>query len=80
VRLNRAIALAMRDGPDPHLLDDIGDHPLLPATKADFLRRLGDHEAAAVEYRAAISVAPTEADRAFLERRLAEVAGRRQIG
>jgi RNA polymerase sigma-70 factor (ECF subfamily) len=67
VRLNRAIALSKRDGPDLALLDGIGDHQLLPATRADFLRRLGDHEAAAAEYAKAAERAPTAADRRYLE-------------
>ena len=76
VRLNRAIALSMRDGPDLALLDGIADHPLLPATRADFLRRLGDHEAARAEYEKAIERAPTAADRAYLHRRSAALKGR----
>jgi RNA polymerase sigma-70 factor, ECF subfamily len=73
VRLNRAIALCMRDGPDLRLLEGVDGHPLLAATRADFLRRLGDNEAAAGEYRAAIPLAPTAADRAYLQKRLIEL-------
>ena len=73
VRLNRAIALAMRDGPDPALLDGVGDHPLLPATRADFLRRLGRAAEAATQYRAALDRTGDPAERAYLRRRLSEV-------
>jgi RNA polymerase sigma-70 factor (ECF subfamily) len=73
VRLNRAIALAMRDGPDPALLDGVGDHPLLPATRADFLRRLGRAAEAATQYRAALERTGAPAERAYLRRRLSEV-------
>jgi RNA polymerase sigma-70 factor (ECF subfamily) len=75
VRLNRAIALAMRDGPDLALLDGIADHPLLPATRADFLRRLGHDEAARAEYRAALDRTGDPAEQGYLRRRLAEVGG-----
>jgi RNA polymerase sigma-70 factor (ECF subfamily) len=75
VRLNRAIALAMRDGPDLALLDGIGDHPLLPATRADFLRRLGRADEAAAAYRAALERTGDPAEQAYLRRRLASVYG-----
>ena len=73
VRLNRAIALSMRDGPDLGLLDALGDHPLLPATRADFHRRLGDHAAAVVAYRSALARATSAPERAFLQRRITEL-------
>ncbi len=73
VRLNRAIARAMRDGPDLALLDGIADHPLLAATRADFLRRLGRSGEAAAEYRAALERTGDAAERGYLRRRLAEV-------
>ena len=46
----------------------------LPAAKADLLRRLGRGDEAAVAYRAALALADNDAERAFLERRLAECA------
>jgi RNA polymerase sigma-70 factor, ECF subfamily len=70
VRLNRAVALAMRDQPDLALLDGIGDHPLLPATRADFHRRLGDTTAAAAEYGKALTRATSDAERAWFLRHL----------
>jgi RNA polymerase sigma-70 factor (ECF subfamily) len=83
VRLNWAVAVAMADGPDAGLamvdaLDESGeltDYHLLPATRADLLRRLGRHSEAAAAYRTALDLAPTDAERRYLARRLAE-AGR----
>jgi RNA polymerase sigma-70 factor, ECF subfamily len=83
VRLNRAVAVAMADGPAVGLvlLDELeaaGELPryhLVPATRADLLRRLGRPDEAAVAYRAALILAPTEAERRYLERRLAEITG-----
>jgi RNA polymerase sigma-70 factor (ECF subfamily) len=81
VRLNRAVAVAMADGPAAGLplvdeLDESGElagYQLLPATRADLLRRLGRHREAAESYRAALALGGTEAERRFLARRLAEV-------
>ncbi len=80
VELNRAVALAMRDGPEAGLaaLDALdapslrGYHPY-PAARADLLRRLGRTAEAAVAYRAALGLADNERERAFLRRRLAEL-------
>ncbi|HWD00902.1 MAG TPA: RNA polymerase sigma factor [Amycolatopsis sp.] len=78
VKLNQAVAVAMADGPEAGLalVDAMADEPdgyhLLPATRADLLRRLGRHVEAAEEYRAALALAGTEAERRFLQRRLAE--------
>jgi RNA polymerase sigma-70 factor (ECF subfamily) len=74
VRLNRAIAIAMRDGPDAGLalLDDVGDHPLLPATRADLLRRLGRPADAATHYREALTRTTNDAESRYLARRLRE--------
>lgn len=76
VALNRAIALGMAAGPDAGLaaLDDVaaalGDYPLLPAARADLLRRAGRLEEAAVQYAAAIAVASGDAERRALQRML----------
>jgi RNA polymerase sigma-70 factor (ECF subfamily) len=83
VRLNRAVAVAMADGPAAGLemvdaLDDSGalaGYHLLPATRADLLRRLGRHAEAAAAYRQALELATADADRRYLLRRLAEVTG-----
>jgi RNA polymerase sigma-70 factor (ECF subfamily) len=85
VALHRAVAVAETEGPDAalRLVDAIadGDHRgrglagyhLLPAIRADLLRRLGRATEAASAYRAAIVHAENAAERAFLERRLASV-------
>jgi RNA polymerase sigma-70 factor, ECF subfamily len=85
VRLNRAVAIAMTDGPEAGLrlvqeLADSRDLPnyhLLPATRADLLRRLGQHDAAAETYREALNLAPTDAERRYLSRRLTEMDAKR---
>jgi len=73
VRLNRAVAVAEVDGPAAGLalLADVelpGFH-LLPATRADLLRRLGRVEEATAAYDVAIAIAGNAADREFLTRR-----------
>jgi RNA polymerase sigma-70 factor (ECF subfamily) len=81
VRLNRAAAVAMARGPAVALelvreLDRSGElagYPLLAATRADLLRRLGRTEEAAVAYREAMAQAGTAAERRFLARRLEEL-------
>ena len=77
VALNRAVAVAMADGMERGLalLETIhlpGYH-LLPAARADLLRRLGRRQDAAAAYREALALVTNEAERRFLERRLAEV-------
>jgi RNA polymerase sigma-70 factor, ECF subfamily len=82
VDLNRAVAVGMADGPDAALpmLDEIDatgqltDYYLLPATRADLLRRAGRVQEAIVSYRAALDLAPTEAERRYLRRRLDELS------
>ncbi|TGA85482.1 RNA polymerase sigma factor [Streptomyces palmae] len=84
VALNRAVAVAMRDGPEAglDLLDALADagelcgFHLLPAARADLLRRLGRTAEAAVAYRAALDLAGNESERATLARRLAELPDR----
>jgi RNA polymerase sigma-70 factor (ECF subfamily) len=81
VQLNRAIAVAMAHGPAAGLglVDELAGtldgYHLLPATRADLLRRLGRRAEAADAYRDALRLAPTGAERRYLERRLAEVTG-----
>ncbi len=83
VELNRAVAVAFAEGPAVGLgvVDAVADDPrlarmhLLPATRADLLRRLGRRNEAADAYRAALDLARTRPERAFLRRRLDEVAG-----
>jgi len=83
VDLNRAVAIAMASGPAAGLalVDDLAArgvlpaYYLLPATRADLLRRLDRRDEAAASYRQALSLVPTEPERRFLQRRLAEVGG-----
>ncbi|MGQ0804336.1 MAG: RNA polymerase sigma factor [Actinomycetota bacterium] len=79
VELNRAVAVAMADGPEAGLAlvdaleasGDLAGYYLLPACRADLLRRLGRPEDAA--YREALELVGTDAERRYLDRRLAEV-------
>ena len=80
VQLNRAVAMAMRDGPQAGLaaLDALETGPLrgyhlLPAARADLLRKLGRTTQAATAYQAALELAANERERAHLRRRLAEL-------
>ena len=83
VALNRAVAIAMRDGPAAglELLDTFAaderlrGYHLLPAARADLLRRLGRPGEAAAAYRDALTLVGNEPERAYLTRRLAEVQG-----
>jgi RNA polymerase sigma-70 factor (ECF subfamily) len=50
----------------------LAGYHLLPATRADLLRRLERHEEAAAGYREALALAPTDAERRYLARRLGE--------
>jgi RNA polymerase sigma-70 factor, ECF subfamily len=83
VALNRAVAVAMAQGPAAGLAQ-IGEleaggrlagYRYLPAAKADLLRRLGNREEAAQAYRDALALTDNDAERAFLARRLTEVTG-----
>jgi RNA polymerase sigma-70 factor (ECF subfamily) len=79
VELNRAVAVAMARGADEGLdliaqIQGLDDYHLLHAARADLLRRLGRRDEAAGAYRRALSLAPNPVERAFLERRLSEVA------
>jgi RNA polymerase sigma-70 factor (ECF subfamily) len=81
VELNRAVALAMRDGPEAGielinaLLDrgDLSDYHLAHSAKADLLRRLGRNAEARLAYEQALILTRQEPERRFLERRLAEI-------
>jgi RNA polymerase sigma-70 factor, ECF subfamily len=82
VELNRAVALAMVDGPERGLMcidaivarGELGGYHLLPSARADLLRRLGRHAEAADAYRAALALVTLEPERRFLLRRLTEVS------
>jgi RNA polymerase sigma-70 factor (ECF subfamily) len=83
VELNRAVAVSMARGPAAglELLDALEEdkhlegYYLLPATRADFLRRLDRPGEAAAAYRQALDLVTTDVERRFLEGRLREVAG-----
>lgn len=76
VALNRAIAIGETDGPNAALtaLDPIGSdldtYHLLHATRGSLLRRLGERDAATAAYERAVVLAPTEADRRFLNKQI----------
>ncbi len=80
IALNRAVAVSMSEGPEAGLvlLDRIAPdgelraYHLLPAARADMLRRLGRRAEAAEAYRRAFDLAGTDAERRYLERRLLE--------
>ena len=88
VELNRAVAVAFATGPAEGLavVDAVADDPrlarthVLPATRADLLRRLGRRDKAAAAYREALALVRTGPERAYLERRLREVAGTGHAG
>jgi RNA polymerase sigma-70 factor, ECF subfamily len=83
VSLNRAVAVAMVDGPRPALAlvdalaatNHLTNYHLLHAARADLLRRLGSTVEAAKSYRRALALATNDSERRFLERRLREVQG-----
>jgi RNA polymerase sigma-70 factor (ECF subfamily) len=86
VALNRAVAVAMTDGPDAGLVavSEIEADPsltryhYLPAVKADLLRRTGQREAAAEQYRQALARVQNDVERRFLQGRLTEVTAVRR--
>jgi RNA polymerase sigma-70 factor (ECF subfamily) len=81
IELNRAVALAMRDGPEAGLasidaiLDrgELRDYRLAHAARAEFCRRLGRTKEARASYERALALTRQEPERRFLERRLAEI-------
>jgi RNA polymerase sigma-70 factor, ECF subfamily len=79
VALNRAVAVAEVDGPAAalSLVDalDLGNYYLLPAIRADLLRRLGRTDEALSDYDAAIALARSSAERQFLRLRRQLLAG-----
>jgi RNA polymerase sigma-70 factor (ECF subfamily) len=84
VELNHAVAVGMAFGPAAGLElvetleagGKLAGYHLLPATRADFLRRLGRRQEAAAAYREALELTSTDAERRYLARRLAEVSDR----
>jgi RNA polymerase sigma-70 factor, ECF subfamily len=81
ISLNRAVAVAMVDGPQPALAlvnelaaaGDLDGYHLLHAARADLLRRVGSYVEAAASYARALTLVTNESERRFLERRLREI-------
>jgi RNA polymerase sigma-70 factor, ECF subfamily len=81
VALNQVAAVAMAAGPEQGLTllgeieerGDLAGYYLLPAAKADLLRRLGRWPEAAAAYQEALGTVTNEAERRYLQRRLREV-------
>jgi RNA polymerase sigma-70 factor (ECF subfamily) len=82
VELNRAVAVAMRDGPETGLAmieklmstGELNDYHLIHAARADLYRRLGDWNQARTCYEKAIALCNQTAERRFLDRRLHEIS------
>jgi RNA polymerase sigma-70 factor (ECF subfamily) len=82
IELNRAVAVAMRDGPAAGvaLIDailargDLSDYHLAHSARADFCRQLGRKDDARAAYRRALALAKQEPERRFLQRRIAELS------
>lgn len=85
VSLNRAVAVAMRDGPQKglslidELEDELAEYHLLHAARADLLRRTGSTSESARSYGKALELVTNESERRFLEKRLREVEAN-QVG
>jgi RNA polymerase sigma-70 factor, ECF subfamily len=83
VELNRAVAVAMADGPAAGLelvaaleaAGELQEYHLLPATRADLLERLGRPGEAAASYAEALALAVTDSERRYLARKVAETSG-----
>jgi RNA polymerase sigma-70 factor (ECF subfamily) len=83
IELNRAVALAMRDGPEAGLAQvdrllasgELDNYHLAHAARADLLRRLGRREQAINAYRRALALTQQGPDRQFLHNRLEELGG-----
>src|SRR5262245_6805387 len=81
VSLNRAVAIAMVEGPEPalRLIDaltaggELDNYHLLHSTRAELLRRIGSFQEAAKSYSRALALATNNSERRFLERRLQQV-------
>jgi RNA polymerase sigma-70 factor (ECF subfamily) len=81
IELNRAVAVAMRDGPEVGLrlidaiLDrgDLRDYRLAHAARAELCRRLGRNDDARTAYRRALELTHQEPEKRFLEKRLTEL-------
>jgi RNA polymerase sigma-70 factor (ECF subfamily) len=83
IELNRAVAVAMRDGPEAGLVlidailgqGDLADYYLAHSARAELSRRLGRTAQARAAYERALALTQQEPERRFLERRLSALAG-----
>jgi RNA polymerase sigma-70 factor (ECF subfamily) len=81
VQLNRAVAVAMRDGPAAGLelidtvLGQLADYYLAHSARAELCRRLGRTAEAKASYERALGLTKQEPERRFLTRRIAELSG-----
>ncbi|MDH4564718.1 RNA polymerase sigma factor [Pseudomonas sp. BN411] len=81
VTLNRAVAVAMHDGPEAGLAEvdallesgELRDYHLAHAARADFCRRLGRKDEARAAYHSALALVRQEPERRFIEKRLREL-------
>jgi RNA polymerase sigma-70 factor (ECF subfamily) len=81
IELNRAVAVAMRDGPEAGLAiidailarGDLEDYHFIHSARADFCRRLEKMEEARASYQRALELSQQKSERQFLERRLSEL-------
>jgi RNA polymerase sigma-70 factor, ECF subfamily len=84
IELNRAAAVAMRDGPEAGLiliddilaLGDLAEYPLAHSARGELCLRLGRNEEARSSYRRALELSRQEPQRRFIQRRLAELRDR----
>jgi RNA polymerase sigma-70 factor, ECF subfamily len=84
IEVNRAVAIAMARTPQDGLAlldelaarEELAEFHLLPAARADLLRRLGKFDEAAEAYRRALALATNDVERRFLRRRLSELSAR----
>ena len=84
VQLNRAVAIGMADGPEAGLrhLDAVSasgalrSYYLLPATRGELLRRIGQDAQAVAAFREALALAPTDTERRFLTRQIQQITDR----
>ena len=83
VELNRAAAVAMRDGPEAGLIlidqllsrGELADYPLAHSARGELCRRLGRINEASASYRRALELTRQEPQRRFIEQRMAEARG-----
>ncbi len=82
IELNRAVAVAMRDGPAAGLAlidviiarGDLADYHLVHSARADLCRRLGDKDEARASYKRALALTKQEPERRFLEKHLSALS------